>query len=79
MRRHNLRLDGMVNIPIYLVWECCQLSQLHSILFTDHITFNNGYMKRAHTRHRMTNNNDNNKKKTSLKPPTIPVCFQPLF
>ena len=37
-------------------------TQLNSILFVDHITFNNGYMKRAHTRQRMTNNNNNYKR-----------------
>ena len=58
---HNLPLDGMVNIPIYLVWECWV--QLNSILFADHITFNNGYMKRAHTRQIMTNNNNHSKRK----------------
>ena len=45
------------------------------LIFADHITFNNGYMKHAHTMQRMTNNNNNNKKKPSLIPPTIPVCF----
>ena len=51
---HYLPLDGMVNIhvPIYLVWKCWV--QLDSVLFADHITFNNGYMKRAHTWQRMT-------------------------
>ena len=29
-------------------------TQLDSIFFSDHITFNNGYMKRTHTRQRMT-------------------------
>ena len=28
-------------------------TQLNSILFADHITFNNGYMKRAHSRQRI--------------------------
>ena len=32
-------------------------TQLNSILFADHITFNNGYVKCVHTRQRMTNNN----------------------
>ena len=50
----------MVNIPIYLVWECWV--QLTSILFADHITFSNGYMKCAHARQRLSNNNNNNKK-----------------
>ena len=35
----------MVNIPIYLVWECWV--QLNPILFADHITFNNGYISNA--------------------------------
>ena len=39
------------------------ITQVGSILFADHITFNNGYMKHAHTRQRMSNNNNNNKKK----------------
>ena len=39
-----------------LVWECWV--QLNSILHADHITFNNRYMKCAHTRQRMTNNNN---------------------
>ena len=38
-------------------------TQINLILFADHITFNNGYMKRAHTRQRMSNNNNNNKRK----------------
>ena len=58
---HYLPLDGMINIPIYLVWGCWV--QLNSIAFVDHITFNNEYMKHAHTRQRMTNNNNNNKRK----------------
>ena len=37
-------------------------TQLNSILFADHITFNNGYMKHAHTRQRFSNNNNNNKR-----------------
>ena len=37
-------------------------TQLNSVLFADHITFKNGYMKRVHTIQRMTNNNNNNKK-----------------
>ena len=45
----------MVNIPLYLVWECWV--QLNSILFADHVTFNIGYMKHACTRQRMANNN----------------------
>ena len=56
-----LQLNGMVNLPIYLVWECWV--QLNSISFADHITFNNRYMKRAHTRQRMMNDNNNNKRK----------------
>ena len=52
-----LPLDDMVNIPIYLVWE----AGYNSILFADHITFNNRYMKRAHTRQRMINDNGNKK------------------
>ena len=32
-------------------------TRFNSILFSDHITFNNGYMKRANTRQIMTNNN----------------------
>ena len=59
--RHYLPLNGMVNIPIYLVWECWV--QHNSILFADHITSNNGYMKHAHARQRMSNNNNNNKRK----------------
>ena len=52
----------MVNIPssIYLVWECS--TQLNAVLFADHITLNNGYMKCAHTRQRMANNNNNKRK-----------------
>ena len=39
------RLDGMINIPIYLVWGLwVQLS-----FCADHIIFNNGYMKHAET------------------------------
>ena len=38
-------------------------TQLNSIFFADHITFNNGSMKRAHIRQRMTNNHNNNKRK----------------
>ena len=34
----------------------------NSIVFADHITFNNGYMKHAHTRQRMSNNNNNKRK-----------------
>ena len=37
-------------------------TQLNSILFADHITFNNEYMKPAHTRQRMANNNNNNER-----------------
>ena len=48
---HYLPLDPMVNIPLYLVWECWV--QLNSILFADHVTFNNGYMKGTHTRQKM--------------------------
>ena len=60
--RHYLPLVGMINIPIYLVWGCSvQLNSTH--FFADHIIFNNGYMKYAHTRQRMTNNNNNNKRK----------------
>ena len=40
--------------------------QLNSILFADHITFNNAYMKRAYTKQKMTNNNNNNKRKQVL-------------
>ena len=36
-------------------------TQLNSILFADHVTFNNGSMKCAHTRQRMTKNDNNNK------------------
>ena len=53
--------DGMVNIPIYLVWECWVPP--NSILFADLITFNNGYMEYAHTSQRMSSNNNNNKRK----------------
>ena len=42
----------MINIPIYLVLECWV--QLDSILLADHIPFNNGYMKRADTRQKMS-------------------------
>ena len=38
-------------------------TQVNSILFADHITFNNGYMKHAHSTQRMTNNKNNNKRK----------------
>ena len=59
---HYLPLDGMINIPIYQVWGCWV--QLNSTqFFADHIKFNNGCMKHAHTRQRMTNNNTNNKRK----------------
>ena len=44
---HYLPLDGIINISICLVCECWV--ELNSILFADHITFNNGYMKCAHT------------------------------
>ena len=37
-------------------------TQLNSILFADYITFNNGHMKRAHTRQKMINNNNNKRK-----------------
>ena len=59
--KHYLPLDGTINMPIYLVWGCWV--QLNSIFFADHIIFNNGYVKHAHTRQRMTNNNNNNKRK----------------
>ena len=39
------------------------ITQLKSILFADHITFSYAYLKRVHTRQRMTNNNNNNKRK----------------
>ena len=56
-----LPLDGMINILIYLVWGCwVQLNLTH--FFSDHKTFNNGYMKHAHKRQRMTNNNNNKRK-----------------
>ena len=58
---HYLPLDGMINIPKYLVRGCWV--QLIFFFFADHITSNNGYMKHAHTRQRMTNNNYNNKRK----------------
>ena len=35
-------------------------TQLNS--FADHIIFNNGYMKHAHTKQRMTNNNSSKRK-----------------
>ena len=35
-------------------------THLNSILFADHTTFNNGYMKRAHIRQGMTNDNNFN-------------------
>ena len=38
-------------------------TQLNSFFFSDHIIFNNGHMKHAHSWQRMTNNNINNKKK----------------
>ena len=37
--------------------------QLNSILFADHIKFNDGYIKRAYTRQRMSNDNYNNERK----------------
>ena len=41
--------------------------QLKSILiFADHITFYNGYMKHSHTRQRITNNNNNYEKKNKF-------------
>ena len=43
-------------------------TQLNSIFIVDHIKFNNGYMKRADTRQRMTNNNKENKFDTSVNP-----------
>ena len=58
-RLHYLPLNGMVNIPVYLVWE--YWVQLNFI--AGHTTFNNGCMKSAHTKQRMTNNNNNNKSK----------------
>ena len=41
-------------------------TQLNSILFAYHIRFNNGYMKRAHARQRMTNNNNNDNKRKQV-------------
>ena len=38
-------------------------TQLKPIFFADHIIFNNGHMKHAHSWQRMTNNNNNNKRK----------------
>ena len=38
-------------------------TQLNSIFFADHITFNNGRMKYAHSWQRMTNNKNNNERK----------------
>ena len=59
---HYLPIDGMINIPIYLVWGLwVQLN-----FFADHIMFNNGYMKHAHTRQRMTNDNNNNNKRKQV-------------
>ena len=61
---HYLPQDGMVNIPIDLSsFGMLDATQLNSILFADHITFNNVYVKRAHTRKRLTNNNNKNKSK----------------
>ena len=60
--RHYLPLDGMINIPIYVVWGCWV--QLNSTqFFADHIIFSNGHMKHANSWQRMTNNNNNNKRK----------------
>ena len=62
LSQHYLPLDGMINIPIYLVWGFwVQLDSAQ--FFADHIRFNNGYMKHAHTWKTMTNNNTNNKRK----------------
>ena len=62
-KKHYLPLDGMINIPIYLVLGCwVQLHTTHFFFFADNIIFNNGYMKHAHTRQRMTNNNNNKRK-----------------
>ena len=33
------------------------------LFFADHIIFNNGHMKHAHSWQRMTNNNNNNERK----------------
>ena len=61
---HYLPLDGMINIPIYLVWGCwVQLNSTQLNFFADHIIFNNGYMKHAHSWQRMTNNNNKNRRK----------------
>ena len=61
---HYLQLDAMINIPIYLVWECLVCTtQLNSILFADHVSFNNGYMKYTHARQKLTNNNNNKQRK----------------
>ena len=57
-----LPLDGMINIPVYLV-GMLGTTPFNSIFFADHIIFNNGYMKHAHTRQRMTNDDNNNKRK----------------
>ena len=44
----------MVNIPIYLSsLEMLGTTRLNSILYADHITFNNGYVKCAHARQRI--------------------------
>ena len=64
MYSHYLPLDGMVNIQVYLSGlGMLGTTQLNSILFADHITLNNGYMERTHTRQEMTNNKNNNKRK----------------
>ena len=38
-------------------------NQLNSILFEDHTTFKNGYLKRAKKGRELTNNNNKNKRK----------------
>ena len=61
--QHYLPLDDMIIIPIYVVWGCWVQLNPTQFYFADHITFNNGYMKHAHTRQKMTNNSNNKKRK----------------
>ena len=43
--------------------DTTQLNSISFFFFSDHIIFNNGHMKHAHSWQRMTNNNNNNKRK----------------
>ena len=61
--QHYLPLDDMINIPVYLVRGCWVQLISTQFYFADHITFNNVYMKHAHTRQKMTNNSNNKKRK----------------